>query len=190
MSPDGINARLEYTREGQAKTRMLNNIPNAYERQLNSWGGKTVKKLKYMVSGRGIIKPQSGKLRRNIGMRFWTLRHKYMLTVGTGTGVFKEGVKYAKILDEGGTIRAKNRTYFYRTIDGQRNKYQFKNGPYLYVPLYKGGMRKKGEPYSFRLVKTVRIPPFKWFTKPIEKMKPELDRMMNKLEILKCAKRL
>ena len=183
MSADNINFKFEYTQEGQRKTKMLANVPRAYGKQLASWGGQTVRYAKMMVSGHGIIKRQSGHLARNIGMKMDNRADYYYLTTGTGVGSLKE-VKYASVLDQGATIRAKNRTYFYR----HGKKYQFKNGPYLYVPIYGGGMRHKGEPKSFRLKKSVRIPPFGWFKKTIKKMRPVLDRMMGKAEVLKKAR--
>jgi len=184
LSPDNINARFEYTEEGRRKTRMVTNVPRAHGRQLADWGGQVVRYAKLMVSGHGVIKTQSGFLRRNIGMKMDSRTDYYNLTVGTGVGSLKE-VKYASVLDQGATIRAKNRTYFYR----HGKKYQFKNGPYLYIPIYGGGMRHKGEPKSFRLKKSVRIPPFGWFTRrTIKKMRPLLDRMMSKAEVLKKAR--
>ena len=180
-----VQSKLTITKEGLAKTKMIKNIPKAHGKQLASFGAKTTKRLK-LKGGGGILTPQSGHLRRNVGMTMKTQKELSTLTVGTGESVFRKSVKYASILDKGGTIRAKRRTWF--TRKGKR--YRFKNGPYLYVPIYGGGMRKKGEPKSFRLVKSVRIPPFGWFTKTIKKMASTLRRMQSKPEVLKIAKRL
>lgn len=181
---DNIKLRFEVTDEGKKKTKMIAHIPEANGRQLAAWGGKTVRYAQMMVSGHGIIKRQSGHLSRNIGMEEKRITDKYQVTVGTGVGWQKKSVKYAEILDSGGTIYAKRRNYFYR--NGKR--YQFKNGPYLYIPIYGGGMRHVGEPKSFRLKKSVRIPPFGWWKKTIRKMRPELDRMLDKKEVLKKAR--
>lgn len=186
MSPDNVNARFEYTPEGKRKTKMLINMPKAHGRQLASWGGQVVRYAKVMVSGHGIIKRQSGDLANNIGMKMDSRTDQYYLAIGTGKSVgTMKNIKYASVLDSGATIRAKRRTYFYR----KGKKYQFKNGPYLYIPIYGGGMRHKGEPKSFRLKKSIRIPSFGWFTRrTIKKMRPLLDRMMSKAEVLKKAR--
>ena len=180
-----VNAKFEYTPEGRKKTRMIANIPAASGKQLASWGAKTVRRAKLMVGGHGIIKSQSGHLRRNIGMDTKKMGANYRLTVGTGVGSLCKTVKYADVLDRGATIRAKKKMTFKR----KGKTYRFKNGPYLYVPIYGGGMRHVGEPKSFRLVKSVRIPPFGWFSrKTIKHMLPELNHMMGKRETLKTAK--
>ena len=168
------------------KTKTLKTIPAATKYQLTVWGKETVKYLKVMVGGRGIIKRQSGHLARNIGMTTRGQAESCTLTVGTGKTIFKNEVKYASVLDKGATIHAKKRTYFYR----KGKRYQFKNGPYLYVPIYRGGMRHIGDPVSFRLVKSVRIHPFGWFTKSIKKRRPDLDQKMSKPQVLKVAERM
>ena len=172
------------TKEGRDKSKMIMNVPVAHGRQLASWGAKTVKRLK-MKGGGGILTTQSGHLRRNVGMTMKKGVDTNTLTLGTGIGLLKK-VIYASILDKGGTIKAKRKMTFKR----KGKTYRFKNGPYLYVPIYGGGARNIGPPKSFRLVKSVRIHPFGWFTKTIKKMRPELNRMMGKKECLKVAKRM
>ena len=189
-----VKFTCEVTREGRDKTKMLKSIPRAHQYQLERWGAKTTRALKIRGGG-GVLKTRSGHLRRNVGMRLHTLAHIYRLTVGTGSGVMLEKVKYADILDRGGTIRPRVKQYL--TIPLGKTKGWARNFKNTFIQKSKAGNliifqkigKKKIKPL-FLLKKSVKIPAFKWFANTIKKMRPDLTRALSKREILKVAKRI
>lgn len=155
------------------KTKMLKNIPKATRFQLNVWGGQFVKYLKQTsTKGRYIGKyrmgGRTGHLARNIRKVVSTSGNTYKLEVGTS------GVKYARILEKGGTIRAKNK------FIGKRKQ----SGPWLFIPIKTGGK------VSFRLKKSVNIPAFRWLAKSVRDRKGKLDNLLSKPQVLKQAERM
>ena len=142
------------------KTKTLKNLPRATKYQLTSWGGQTQKHIIRNVSG-GIVGKykwgrRSGQLRRSIKSIIKIMGNRYQLEIGSW------GVKYARILEKGGTIYPRRKKY-------------------LAVPMPDG---------SIRLCKKVKIPKFEWLGKSVKEKRSLLDRMMSKQEILRVAMRL
>ena len=155
------------------KTKALKNIPRATRFQLNTWGGQFVQYLKQTsTKGRYIGKyrggRRTGQLARGIRKKVSTIGNMYKLEVGTS------GVKYARILEKGGTIRAKNK------FIGKRKQ----SGPWLFIPIREGGKT------TFRLKKSVKIPAFRWLEKSVRDRKGKLDSMLSKARLYRQAEKM
>jgi hypothetical protein len=142
------------------KTKALKNIPRATGHQLGKWGAQAHIQISRNISG-GIVGKYkwgnaSGKLHRSIKSHIKILGNRYVFEIGS------YNVKYARILEKGGTIYPKRKKY-------------------LAVPMPDG---------SIRLCKKVKIPKFEWLGKSIKEKRSLLDRMMSKQEILRVAMRL
>jgi hypothetical protein len=130
------------------KTRGLLNLNRAMRFQATRWAAETVKALKRsaaaMQKGHKMGHGKSGQLARAIGMRVGEAPGK-AYTIAVGTGIHAPNpIKYAKIQDEGGTVRAKNASFTIQNIVGKPHL-----GPYLTVPLKGVKGRMKDYPGSF-----------------------------------------
>lgn len=103
------------------KTAALSKVPKAALKQLQRWGANSVKELKLVA--RGMQKSDSGRktgqLARSIGMKMDSSGR--MLVVGTNIEK-QTDVKYAKIQDEGGTIRPKDHPYLAIPFPGIKDR--------------------------------------------------------------------
>lgn len=176
------------------KTKTLKNLPKATRFQLTSWGGQFVKYLKQTATkGRYIGKYKSGRrtgqLARGIRKKVSTTGNVYRLEVGTS------GVKYARILEKGGTIRATRKQYLTIPLGGTQGTAS--NYPNAFIIKSKKGnlliVEKVGKDKLkplFVLKKSVRIPAFQWLLKSVRDRKGKLDSMLAKPRLLKVAKRM
>lgn len=136
-----IGVRADFA-GAEKKSAACLNISKAMRFQATRWAADTVRSLKRsaasMQKGHAMGHGKSGQLARAVGMRVTNAPGRaYMVTVGTGI-TMPNPIKYAKIQDEGGTIRAKNASFTIQNIKGKPHL-----GPYLTVPLrgVKGRMR-------------------------------------------------
>ena len=168
-------------------------MSKAFYFQLQKWTGRTVKHIIRNISG-GILKTRSGQFRRSITGRVARLG-KIVKTI-IGSGIFgRKAVKYAGILEKGGTIRprkAKMLTIPLPGIKGRAANYpdafiiKSKKGNLLLVE--KKG--KKGLRPLFVLKDEVRIPAKHWLSQSIKEMRPELLRSLKPSEIVKVMARM
>lgn len=193
----GVQAVVIVSKSYYDKKKQLENIPRATRYQLTAWGSKAVRALKAKGGG-GVLKTRTGHLRRNIDMRMKDLGPYYILTVGTGPSVFREKVKYAQILDRGGTILPRQKkmlTIPLGKTKGWARNYdntfiqKSKKGNLLIFQNVGSGKKRKIKPL-FLLKDKVTIPAKRWFSGTIKRLTPDRIRMMSKAEVLKVAKRL
>jgi len=195
------------------KTRILKNTPAAIRRQADRWAAQTVLALKRSAAGMrksiemGHLK--TGQLARNVDMRVYSSEANYRVILGTGLGSSIK-VKYARIQDEGGEIRAKDKFF---TIGNMKGKPRL--GPFMTVPLrgVMGRMANYGGAFSIRseksgkffvvrpdksskagglealfaLRRSVKIPPSGWFSNVIHAQEPKLRWMMSPPEVKRVA---
>lgn len=174
------------------KRRKKENMSKAIHFQLQRWTGKTVKQIIRNLSG-PILKTRSAQLRRSITGK--TFRDKLIYAI-IGSGIFgRKGVKYARILEKGGTIKA-GKTAKMLTIPLPGIKGKAANFPNAFIIKSKKGnillvekKGKKGLRPLFVLKKQVKIPAFHWLRDSIKDMKPELARSLKPAEILKVMQR-
>jgi len=103
------------------KTAILKEIPRAALKQLQRFGANSVKELKRVAAGmkRSGSGRKTGQLARAVGMRMDNASR----TLVVGTNVRKEtDVKYARIQDEGGTIRPKGHPYLAIPLKGIKDR--------------------------------------------------------------------
>ena len=180
------------------KTKTLQNLPKATKYQLTAWGSEFVRYLKQTaVKGRYVGKykggVRSGQLRRGIKKKVIVTGDAYKLEVGT------QGVKYARILEKGGTITPKRKQYLtipLKGVKGRARDYpgafviKSKKGNLLIVQRrakkYKGSMLKP----LFVLKKQVKIPRFAWLEKSLRDRKGKLDNMLGKARLYKTAEKM
>ena len=177
------------------KTMALQNLPRATRFQLNTWGGLFVKYLKQTATkGRYVGKyrggRRTGQLARGIRKKVFTAGDIYRLEVGT------VDVKYARILEKGGTIRPTRKQYL--TVPLGRTKGSASDYPDAFIIkskkgnlliVEKVGKRQRLKPL-FVLKKQVRIPAFHWLEKSVRDRKGKLDSMLSKSRLYKVAERM
>lgn len=172
------------------KRRKKENMSKAFHFQLQKWTGKTVKQIIRNLSG-PILKTRSGHLRRSITGK--TFKGKLIVAI-IGSGIFgRKPVKYARIQEKGGKIKAKKK---FLTIPLPGVKGTAANFPDAFIIKSKKGnlliVEKRGKTGLkplFALKKEVTIPARYWLSKSIKEMKPSLLSSLKPVEILKVMKR-
>lgn len=177
------------------KTRTLKALPKATKYQLTSWGGQFLKYLKQVaIKGRYVGKYKGGRRRtselsRGIRQRVFIHGNVYRLEVGT------TGVKYAWILEKGGTITPKRKQWL--TVPIGRTQGWARNYPGAFIIKSKKGnlliVEKAGKNKLkplFVLKKSVRIPAFHWLERSLKDRKGKLDNMLSKPRLYQVAQRM
>ena len=174
------------------KNKAIKGTGQAARYQLTSWGSKATKTIIRNVSG-GIIGKykggvRTGQLRRNIKFKIRGSKTDIYLEIGSW------GVKYARILERGGTIRPKRVQYLtipFPGVKGRARNYRdafvFKSRAGNLILAQRQGAGLKP---LFILKKSVQIPAFEWLEKSIDQERSLLQRMMDKQELLRVAERL
>ena len=174
------------------KNKVIKGIGPAARYQLTSWGSKATKTIIRNVSG-GIIGKykggvRTGQLRRNIKFKIRGSKTDIYLEIGSW------GVKYARILERGGTIRPKRVQYLTIPFPGVKGRAKNFSNTFFHVSKKKNLvlMQSTGTKLKplFLLKKSVQIPEFQWLERSIGQERPLLQRMMAKQELLKVAERL
>ena len=115
------------------KTAVLKTTPRAMRFQATRWASDTVKLLKRsaasMKAGAAMGHGKTGALARAVGMKIGSRGTSYSIAIGTGVATVHD-LKYPKIQDVGGTIKAKNAFFIIQNI-----KDKPRHGPFLTVPL-------------------------------------------------------
>ena len=165
------------TTKAKAKIKKMMKIGDAYGYVLNKWGADTILKILRNLSG-PILKTRTGHLKRNVKYKAYLDPKMPRVEIGTGIAGAKS-VKYAHILEEGGTIkpvRAKALTIPFPGVKGLARNYPgifcVKGRDFLAI------RQGSGIKPLFSLKKEVTIPAFHWLWQSICETKPELETMM------------
>ena len=169
------------------KTEIVKNIPRAARKIATRWAAESVEILKRSAaslqrSGKG---RHSANLSKNIAMETRLAGEDLHVAVGTGVGPAKN-VIYARIQDEGGTIRKKDKrlTIPLGQTEGRIANYQggfwitSRAGNVLYCQRIGKGPRAKIKPL-FVLRDQVRLPATHWFSGPMRRQLEALDQTMS-----------
>ena len=176
------------------KTKTLQNLPKATKYQLTAWGSEFVRYLKQTATkGRYIGKykggARTGQLSRGIKKRVLALGNMFKLEVGT------QGVKYARILEKGGTITPKRKQWLTVPLPGVKGWARDYTDAFI-IKSKKGNLLiverkgKRGLKPLFVLKKSVKIPAFHWLEKSLRDRRGKLDVMLGKARLYKVAERL
>lgn len=181
------------TKGAEAKIKTAKKLPKAVRYQFNKWGSRFKVYLVRAISGR-ILKTRTGFLRRNISYKITETATSQKMQIGTGIPPTKR-VKYARILEKGGQIKAKRVKYL--TIPFPGVKGRARNFPDTFVLRSKKGnliIAERRGATGFRplflLKPSVMIPEFKWFSIPLKEKTPLLKQYMRKKELLKVAEKV
>lgn len=175
------------------KRRKKQNMTKAFHYQLQRWTGRTVKRIIRNVSG-GILKTHTGQLRRSIAGRASVLGTIAQSIIGSG--IFgRKAVKYARIHEKGGKIRAKKAKMLTIPLPGIKGVAA--NYPNAFIIKSKAGnvllVERNGtaglKPL-FVLKKEVDIPARHWLSQSIDEIKPELLRSLRPKEIVKVMEKM
>ncbi len=173
------------------KRRKKENMSKAIHFQLQKWTGKAVKQIIRNLSG-PILKTRSAQLRRSITGKTFKGR---LIEAIVGSGIFgRKPVKYARIHEKGGRIRAKKK---FLTIPFPGVKGLARNFPDSFIIKSKKGnllivekRGKQGFKPLFSLKKEVNIPARYWLSKSIKEMTPELIRSLRPAEIIRVMEKM
>jgi hypothetical protein len=177
------------------KNMALKTVPKAAKAQASLWAADTVFMMKESARSMKKSGRTTSQLMRNIGMQVVVGSGSTLIKLGTGTGVgCRKDVKYARIQDEGGIIKAKNIKYLTIPFPGVKgtsdnyrgNSFVFKSKAGNLIIATKTGKGQKLKPL-FLLKKQVTIPASQWFTRPLNIRKPALSVMMQPDVIFKVA---
>ncbi len=184
------------------KTAALAKVPQAAKKQLTRWGANAVKDLKREAAGmkRSGSGRKTGQLARSIGMSMPDR------TLVVGTNLQKQtDVKYARIQDEGGVIKARNKKYL--TIPLKGVKMRARDYKDTFVITSKSGNKlicmsnwrkvrggensRRGGLVPLFLLKTeVHIPATRWFSGTMRRMESLLPGYMDEGVILDEAAKI
>lgn len=180
------------TDKAYRKIRKLKNMDRAVRYQMNLWGGRTVKRIIRNISGR-ILKTRTGQLRRSVAFRSLKVGTKEKIEIGTG--IRGRSVKYARIHEKGGKIRAKRAKMLTIPLPGVKG--MARNYPNAFIITSKKGnvllVERKGKTGIrplFKLQKEVDIPARNWLSDSIEETKPQLFRFLKPSELIRVMNKM
>ena len=177
------------TTGAEQKIRGLKSLPRAEARQLTAWMTETLA----AIVRAGILHTRSGQLMRNVD---FLVRQGPPVSAVIGTGVNKaKSVVYARILEEGGDIVPKGHPFLTIPLPGVQGTVA--NYPHSFLATSAGGqwlicehVGRQGFRVLFLLRRKVTMPAKHWLSRPINSMRPELDRMLSPDELWKIAQAL
>ena len=160
------------------KMEAMKRFPKTSLYLLTKWASDTIKAIKTA----GIFKSHpSGEIMRNIGLQEKGGEIPQVI-IGTGVGHAKE-VKYARIQEEGGTIKPKGHPFLTIPFPGVRGI--ARNYPNAFLATTAGGQWLLAEPKGktgirplFLLRREVTLPATHWFSKPVKARLPILNEML------------
>ncbi len=190
------------------KTQALANVPKAFKKTVTAWAADSVKELKRSASDMKKSGPgrKTGQLARSVGMKVTGDAEKSMsVAVGTGVGGTLAS-KYAKIQDEGGTIKPKNKKYLAIPLPGTKGVpanfpdafiIKSKKGNLLIVQRkwkkVRGGENSRQTnnlELLFALKKEVTLPATQWFSRPMRQRLAYLEAMTTPERIYEEAEKM
>lgn len=181
------------TSKARKRLKRYKKLDKAILFNMQDWTNKTVKKTKINVM-RVMFKKRKGRtgeLARSIAGRAY-LKGALVISI-IGSGVFRrKPVKYARIQEKGGKVRAKNKML---TIPLPGVQGRAANFPDAFIIKSKKGnvllverKGKKGLKPLFVLKREIDIPARHWLETSIDQMKLQLYQTMKAEEILKTLK--
>jgi hypothetical protein len=193
-----MNMSFHVDMEGQRKkSATLRGLPNAQRRLIQSWAADTVKAIRQDLRGR-FLNVKTGKLWRSIGRKFTRRGEASEVVIGTNVTGKEYDVPYASAHEEGATIVPRNKqwltiplagykgtarnipkdkSFFLRTVTGNL------------LLCEKTGKTGKAWKARFMLVKSVRLPARRWFTKSLREQMPALREAMSSERIWQESER-
>lgn len=174
------------------------NLGRAAHKQASTWVATMVRILKQSAAdmkkaGQG---RKTGQLARSVGMKVTENSGAYEVLLGTGQHVGLPATRYAKIQDEGGTIRMKDKML---TIPAPGVKGRISNYPggffmktrkgnlvYFAPPSAKSGRIRTLKPL-FWLRRQVTLLETAWFSGPISRQVASLRLAMQPAELFRKA---
>jgi len=176
------------------KTKAALNIPRAARFQLTKWTSEAVRAVKQSAMNMKKSGRKTSQLARNIGSKTEVEGSTYKTVIGTGVGSAKS-VVYARIQEEGGTIKPRRRKFLTVPLPGIMGVAS--NYPDAFCIRSKAGnlliVERKGKDGIrplFVLKKQVTLPATHWFSRPLSEKLPMLKQMMEEGELFKVAQRL
>jgi hypothetical protein len=181
------------------KSAILKNVPRAFKRNATGWATETVLHIKRSYKGGMTFKRPPKDIDQRLGQRVVTTSPETaQILIGTGGYIGRAPVVYAKIQDEGGTIKPKGHPYLTIPLPGVKGTienfpggffFKSKKGNLLYSAPVRNRkastsaiMSRSGEVNVLRplfvLKRSVTLPARHWFTGPINQRRPILDATM------------
>lgn len=176
-----IEIRTDFAGQ-MAKSAILKNVPRAFKANATGWAGETERFIRQSYKGGNIFRRPPKEIDQNLGTRVQTSGETGVITIGTGGFIGKRPVVYARIQEEGGTIKPKGHPYLTIPLSGVKGVIanypdgffiKSKKGNLLYVE-----RKGKGIKPLFLLKPSVTLPARRWFSAPIAERRPLLDMAM------------
>lgn len=193
-----MNIGFKVDMEGQRKkTATMKRLPEAQRRLIQVWAADSVKAIRQNLRGR-FLKVGTGKLWRSIGRKFTRRGEVSEVVIGTNVSGAQIDVPYASAHEEGATITPKTKQWLTIPLGGYkgtaRNIPQDKS---FFLRTVTGNLLlcektgKTGRAWKarFMLVKSVRLPARRWFTKSLREQMPGLAGLMSADRIWQEAER-
>jgi len=177
------------------KTEILKGLPNAQRVLLQSWAADTVKVIRQNIRGR-FLEAKTGKLWRSIGRRFTRKGEISEVVIGTNVAGKDFDVPYASAHEEGYDITPKTKQWLTIPLGGYKGtarnipedkSFFLRTASGELLLCEKTGKTGRAWKARFLLVKHVRIPARRWFSKSLREQMPELREMMTPEYIWKEA---
>jgi len=177
------------------KTQMMLNLSRAAKANLTDFSKDAVQALKQSAANMKKTPHKTGQLARSIGFLLAAAGAGWKSTIGTGLGNV-HNVKYARILDQGGTILPRRRKALTIPLGGTQGVAA--NFPDAFLMKTKTGKCILAEETGrgrikalFLLVRSVQIPAFAWFSSVWEwKLQFLNQNYMNEAALMRTAWRL
>jgi hypothetical protein len=184
-----INITADFSGQ-MRKSAVVRNLPRAFFKNAESWASETVLFIKKSYKGGSVFRRPPKEFDLRLGMKVnKTGADSAEILVGTGDYVGKPPVIYARIHEEGGTIRptkARALAIPFPGVTGSPRQYpeafilpKMKGFTIGIIALAKEGKRSTKIIPLFLLRKQVTLPARRWFSTPIAARRPELDRAIS-----------
>jgi hypothetical protein len=177
------------------KTATLRNIPAAFCRQSENWASQTVRYIKQSYKGGRVFRRPPVDLDERLDMRVKRQGEEMLILIGTGVHIGRKEVVYAQIQEEGGTVKPRGHPFLTIPLPGVKGTAS--QYPHAFLATTASGQWMLAEPKGktgirplFLLRRSVTLPARRWFSRPIEERKPELERMTSEEAVWARAERM
>lgn len=177
------------------KTATLRSIPRAFRRQGQDWASKTVRYIKQSYKGGAVFRRPPAEFDARLDMRVKMQDEELLIVIGTGTEIGLEEVKYARIQEEGGTVRPIGHPFLTIPLPGVKGSAS--QYPHAFLAVTARGQWLLAEPKGktgirplFLLRRQVTLPARRWFSRPIAQRQSELTQMMSEDAVWARAERM
>lgn len=179
-----IELKADFSGQMQ-KSAILRNVPRAFKSNATNWASETERFIRQSYKGGNVFKRPPKEIDQRLGHKVtMTGPDSATITIGTGGYIGKAPVVYARIQEEGGTIRPKGHPFLTIPMPGVKGVianypdgffFKSKRGNLLYGTTT--GKKGKLKPL-FLLKPQVTLPARRWFSTPIAQRRPALDETM------------